>query len=59
MVGIAALPLGLSVGLEMMGILEGTNVIRFVSALPLGVTAGWLMEQVLLDEYRSAVSISG
>lgn len=59
MLGIAALPMGLSVGLEMMRILEGTNAIRFVSALPLGVAAGWLMEQVLLDQYRSAISSSG
>ena len=53
--GIAALPIGLSVGLEMLGIVESTNAIRFASALPLGVVAGWLMEQVLLDEYRAAV----
>ena len=48
---IAALPIGLSVGLEMLGLVEGTNVIRFASALPIGAVAGWLMEQVLLDEY--------
>jgi uncharacterized membrane protein len=51
---IAALPMGFSVGLELVGLVQGTNIIRFASALPLGVVAGWLMEQVLLDEYRPA-----
>jgi uncharacterized membrane protein len=50
--GVAALPIGLSVGLEILGLVEGSNAIRFASALPLGVVAGWLMEQVLLDEYQ-------
>jgi uncharacterized membrane protein len=57
--GIAALPIGLSVGLEMLGLAEGTTAIRFASALPLGVVAGWLMEQVLLDEYRPAIAGHG
>lgn len=55
--GIAALPMGLSVGLELVGLVQGSNSIRFASALPLGVVAGWLMEQVLLDEYRPAVAL--
>ena len=53
--GGAAVPMGLSVGLELLG-LQGSNTIRFASALPLGVVAGWLMEQVLLDEYRPSVA---
>ena len=57
--GIAALPMGLSVGLELLGLVQGANAIRFTSALPLGVVAGWLMEQVLLDEYRPAVAMPG
>jgi uncharacterized membrane protein len=51
---IAALPTGLSVGLELVGLVQGSNIIRFASAFPLGVIGGWLMEQVLLAEYRPA-----
>jgi uncharacterized membrane protein len=55
LLAIAALPMGLSVGLELLGLVQGSNAIRFASAIPLGVIAGWLMEQVLLDEYRPMV----
>ncbi len=48
---VAAFPMGLSVGLELLGLVQGSNAIRFASAIPLAVVAGWLMEQVLLDEY--------
>jgi uncharacterized membrane protein len=55
LLALAALPMGLSVGLELLGLVRGSNLIRFASALLLGAVAGWLMEQVLLDEYRPAV----
>jgi uncharacterized membrane protein len=42
----AALPMLLSVGLEWTGVIEGSNISRFVSALPLGSTAGWLLQRV-------------
>jgi hypothetical protein len=49
--------MGLSVGLELLGVVRGSNAIRFASALALGAVAGWLMEQVLLDEYRPPVGV--
>lgn len=42
-----ALPVLLSVGLEWLGAFQGSNVTRFVSSLPLGVAAGWLLQQLV------------
>ena len=42
----AAAPLFVSVGLELIGVIRGSNVSRFASALPLGAAAGWLLQQV-------------
>jgi uncharacterized membrane protein len=45
----AALPLLISVGLEWSGLIRGSNVSRFLSALPLGAAAGWLLQQVAAE----------
>jgi uncharacterized membrane protein len=42
----AAVPILLSVGLEMIGAIHGSNVSRFLSGIPFGVVAGWLLERV-------------
>jgi uncharacterized membrane protein len=42
----AAAPLFVSVALEWVGLIRGSNVSRFLSALPLGAAAGWLLQQV-------------
>ena len=36
----------LSVGLEWAGAIDGSNIGRFASALPLGAAAGWLLQRV-------------
>ena len=46
----AALPMLLSVGLEWTGFIRGSNVSRFLSALPLGAAAGWLLQQVAVTQ---------
>jgi len=43
---VAALPIVLSVGLEWMGAIQGSNLGRFASAVPLGAIAGWLLQRV-------------
>jgi uncharacterized membrane protein len=48
----AAVPLVLSVGLEWLGVVEGSNISRFVSALPLGITAGWLLQLTVAGTAR-------
>jgi uncharacterized membrane protein len=45
----AAVPMLLSVGLEWAGVIAGSNSSRFLSALPLGAAAGWLLEHVATD----------
>lgn len=42
-----AIPVLLSVGLEWLGAFQGSNVTRFASSLPLGVAAGWLLQQLV------------
>lgn len=46
----AALPVLLSVGLEWLGVFQGSNATRFVSGLPLGVAAGWLLQQLVTTD---------
>jgi uncharacterized membrane protein len=46
----SALPVLLSVGLEWLGAFQGSNVTRFVSGLPLGVAAGWLLQQLVTTD---------
>jgi uncharacterized membrane protein len=45
----AAVPLLVSVGLEWFGVIQGSNVSRFASALPLGLSAGWWLQRTVLD----------
>ena len=45
----AAVPLLISVGIEWLGLIRGSNVSRFLSALPLGAAAGWLLQQVAAE----------
>lgn len=44
---VAAVPMLLSVGLEWVGAIQGSNESRFLSALPLGLLAGWLLERTI------------
>lgn len=44
---VAAAPLLLSVGLEWVGLIDGSNVSRFASGLPLGFVGGWLFQRML------------
>lgn len=55
----AALPMLLSVGLEWMGAIEGSNISRFLSALPLGVAAGWLLQQLVASDEARLVGSYG
>jgi uncharacterized membrane protein len=55
----AAVPLLLSVGLEWIGAIEGSNVSRFLSALPLGAAAGWLLQQLVATDEPRLVSSYG
>ena len=43
----AAAPILISVGLEWTGFISGSNISRFLSALPLGAAVGWLLQQVV------------
>jgi uncharacterized membrane protein len=45
----AALPMLLSIGLEWLGVIQGSNVSRFASALALGFSAGWLLQHMVID----------
>jgi uncharacterized membrane protein len=47
MLAVAAVPMLLSVGLEWVGAIHGSNESRFISALPLGLVAGWLLERTI------------
>jgi uncharacterized membrane protein len=53
----AALPLLISVGLEWFGLIRGSNVSRFLSALPLGAAAGWLLQQVAAERRQESCVI--
>ena len=55
----AALPVLLSVGLEWLGAFQGSNVTRFVSGLPLGVAAGWVLQQLVTTDETGLVSSYG
>jgi uncharacterized membrane protein len=46
----AAVPMLLSVGLEWFGVIAGSNASRFMSALPLGLTAGWVLQRTLDED---------
>ena len=46
----AALPTALTVALEFVGLLPTSNMLRAVSALPLGASAGWIFVQSLRAE---------
>jgi uncharacterized membrane protein len=52
----AAIPIALSVGLEWLGVIEGSNVSRFLSAFPLGAAAGWLLQRVATEQSASHFS---
>jgi uncharacterized membrane protein len=47
---VAALPTALTVGLEAVGLLHTSNLLRALSALPLGASAGWIFIQSLRAE---------
>ncbi len=53
----AAVPLLLSVGLEWIGALDGSNIGRFASALPLGAAAGWLLQRVAAEDRVASCAI--
>jgi uncharacterized membrane protein len=42
---VAALPMAVSIGLEWTGVAAGSNLSRFLSALPLGVAGGWVLQR--------------
>jgi uncharacterized membrane protein len=46
----ASAPILLSVGLEWLGAISGSNAARLASAVPLGLAAGWLVEHTVLEE---------
>jgi hypothetical protein len=46
----AALPTALTVALEFVGLLHTSNMLRALSALPLGASAGWIFIQSLRAE---------
>jgi uncharacterized membrane protein len=46
----AALPTALTVALEFVGLLQTSNMLRALSALPLGASAGWIFIQLLRAE---------
>jgi uncharacterized membrane protein len=49
---LAALPTALTVVMELAGLWHTTNVIRMLSALPLGGAAGWIFVRTLRAEAR-------
>jgi uncharacterized membrane protein len=50
---VAALPIAISVGLEWMGLVATTNLVRSMTALPLGLAAGFVVIAVLGEHPRS------
>lgn len=46
----AALPTAVTVALELLGLWQTSNLLRAVSALPLGASAGWIFVQSLRAE---------
>jgi uncharacterized membrane protein len=59
LLAVAALPIVLSVGLEWLGAIPGSNVSRVLSALPLGAVAGWLLQQLVATGEPRLVSSYG
>ena len=53
----AAVPMALSVGLEMAGIIEGSNANRFASALPLGLVAGWVLQRTIAASVAESAAV--
>ena len=49
-IAVAAIPTALTVSLEFVGLIHPGNVLRAVSALPLGATAGWIFVRSLRAE---------
>jgi uncharacterized membrane protein len=54
---VAALPLLISVGLEWFGVIRGSNISRFLSALPLGAAAGCLLQLVAAERREESCVI--
>jgi uncharacterized membrane protein len=48
----AAVPTALTVGMELAGLWHTTNIVRALSALPLGGAAGWIFVRTLRAEAR-------
>jgi hypothetical protein len=55
---VAALPTVATVGLEFLGLMFPTNMMRALSALPLGGAAAWVFVRSLLAERRMIGSSS-
>ena len=53
----AAMPILLSVGLEWIGMIQGSNFSRFLSALPLGAAAGWLLQHIATEDRVASCAI--
>lgn len=53
----AGLPLLISVSLEWFGLIRGSNVSRFLSALPLGAATGWLLQRVAAERREESCVI--
>jgi uncharacterized membrane protein len=51
---LAAVPTALSVGFEFVGLVYSSNMLRALSALPLGAVAGWIFVQSLRAEAIAA-----
>ena len=49
MLAAAAVPMAISLGAEWIGLVTGSNGSRFLSALPLGLAAGWLLQSAADD----------
>ncbi len=49
---LAAIPTGLTWGLEFAGVWDPGTLVRTAVALPLGATAGWLIARALFDDTR-------
>ena len=47
---VSAVPTALTVAIELAGLAHTTNIVRTISALPLGATAGWIFVQRLRAE---------
>jgi uncharacterized membrane protein len=50
---LAALPTAFTVGIELVGLAQPSNAVRWLSALPLGAVAGWIFVRSLRAEAGS------